>query len=173
MAFKHTEETKKKLSEMRKGERNPFYGKKHTPETLKKLSEATTRFNKNRTYDIEPMKLKIFDEIVCAYVAGLIDGEGSITAHHGRQVVYIYNCDEGLMRWLRRNVGRDYRVAHENGREPNYIWSAAAARDVYYLLTRVRRYLVIKQGRADIAMKALEEKYGERLERKEGSAHGR
>ena len=35
-----SEETKKKLSEANKGEKNPFYGKHHTEESKKKLSEA-------------------------------------------------------------------------------------------------------------------------------------
>lgn len=37
---KSTEETKKKLSEQRKGENNNFYGKHHTEEAKKKISEA-------------------------------------------------------------------------------------------------------------------------------------
>ena len=36
----HTEETKKKMSEVQKGENNPMYGKHHTEETKKKMSEA-------------------------------------------------------------------------------------------------------------------------------------
>lgn len=36
----HTEESKRKISEAMKGEKNPFYGKKHSEETRKKISEA-------------------------------------------------------------------------------------------------------------------------------------
>lgn len=43
MGFKHSEETKKQLSDLRKGkyskEDNPFYGKSHTSENIKLLSE--------------------------------------------------------------------------------------------------------------------------------------
>lgn len=35
---KQTEATKRKLSEARKGDKNPFKGKKHTPESLAKMS---------------------------------------------------------------------------------------------------------------------------------------
>lgn len=35
----HTEEVKHLMSENRKGENNPFFGKKHNPETIKKLKE--------------------------------------------------------------------------------------------------------------------------------------
>ena len=38
--FHHSEETKQKMSEARKGEKNTFYGKTHTDDTRKKMSEA-------------------------------------------------------------------------------------------------------------------------------------
>ena len=36
----HTEEARKKMSEAKKGENNPMYGKHHTEEARKKISEA-------------------------------------------------------------------------------------------------------------------------------------
>ena len=39
--FKHTLETRKKMSESRMGEKNGFYGKKHTEETKKKIVANT------------------------------------------------------------------------------------------------------------------------------------
>lgn len=39
--FKHSEETKEKLRQMRLGKNNPFFGKRHTPETKQKISDAT------------------------------------------------------------------------------------------------------------------------------------
>ena len=47
--LKHTEETKKKMSESRKGENHPLYGKHHTEETKKKISESL-KGNKNPNY---------------------------------------------------------------------------------------------------------------------------
>ena len=38
--FRHSEETRKKISESQKGENNPMYGKKHSEESRKKISEA-------------------------------------------------------------------------------------------------------------------------------------
>ena len=37
-----SEQTRKKISDSTKGEKNPFWGKKHTPETLEKLRIAST-----------------------------------------------------------------------------------------------------------------------------------
>lgn len=36
----HSDETRRKKSESKKGEKNSFYGKKHSDETKKKMSEA-------------------------------------------------------------------------------------------------------------------------------------
>ena len=53
---KHTEETRKKMSEKRKGENNPMYGRnrKHTEETKKKMSEShkgKVGANKGKTWE--------------------------------------------------------------------------------------------------------------------------
>jgi len=40
IGLKHSEETKKKISELNKGEKNSFYGKHHTEETKRKISES-------------------------------------------------------------------------------------------------------------------------------------
>ena len=45
--YRFTEETKKKLSELNKGENSPRYGKKTSEETKKKLSEANKGRNNN------------------------------------------------------------------------------------------------------------------------------
>jgi len=37
--LKHNDETKKKLSEMRKGERNPFYGRNHNPKLIERYKK--------------------------------------------------------------------------------------------------------------------------------------
>lgn len=38
--MKMSDESKRKMSEMKKGERNSFYGKKHTPEAIRKIKKA-------------------------------------------------------------------------------------------------------------------------------------
>ncbi len=58
----HTEETKKKISEAKKGkgagEDNPFYGKHHTEEARRKVSEA----NKGRTHTVSAEARKKISE---------------------------------------------------------------------------------------------------------------
>ncbi len=50
MGKKFSLEHRRKLSEARKGDKNPMFGKKHTPETLKKLSEARRRYYSNANH---------------------------------------------------------------------------------------------------------------------------
>lgn len=50
--FRHSEETRKKMSESQKGENNPMYGKIHSEETRKKISESM----KKKTHSEETRK---------------------------------------------------------------------------------------------------------------------
>ena len=65
--FEHTEETKHKLSEAMRGEKNPNYGKQHTEEHKRKLSE-TMKGEKNPNYGkqmSEEQKHKISEARKC------------------------------------------------------------------------------------------------------------
>ena len=43
----HSEETKKKMSESKMGEKNPWFGKKHSPETIEKMRKAALNRGRN------------------------------------------------------------------------------------------------------------------------------
>ena len=161
--FKHTDATKKLLSVMRKGEKNPFYGKKHTREVVEAMRARTVAFNKNRTYDIQPITIKIPSPEKLAYIAGLVDGEGSIAIKKDQAQVMVYNCFEPVMIWLKENVGGNYRVAHRNGRTPNYCWNIGGAKNVYFFLQALRPYIIIKSAQLETVYNYLFEKYGSRL----------
>ncbi len=54
VGYKHRDESKKKMSESRKGERNPFFGRKHSEESKQKIRDAVSGekscwYNKKRT----------------------------------------------------------------------------------------------------------------------------
>ncbi len=111
-----------------------------------------------------------------AYLAGLIDGEGTIGLYiknHRKDYslrLAVYNTDETLMDWLFFNIGG---AKHKVGsrRKPNhkqeYCWyvSSSTACD---LLKEVLPYLVIKRTRASIVIEAWENRCptprGERLD---------
>lgn len=58
---KLTEATKKKMSESRKGEKNPFYGKHHSEEARDKIIEA----NKHRKFHKHHTKPELIFEDIC------------------------------------------------------------------------------------------------------------
>jgi len=159
----HTEATKQKLSAMRKGAANPFFGKKHTPETRAKLASHLRSCSTNRTYDISPLSLMIPRDNDLAYLAGIIDGEGSIRFRRGRPFVAIYNSDANLKQWVKDKTGIDPTWQDFRGRVPGWQWCISAAADVYLLCDRLTPFLVVKKADAMAAMDHLDSKYGSRL----------
>lgn len=162
--MKHTEETKQKLSKIRKGNKNPFFGKKHTPETIAKM-RASCKQNCKGRLDLADVSIKLPTDLFdLGYFAGIIDGEGSIGLRKQRTFVAVYNNDATLMRWLEENIGGNVGWdADKRGREPNHQWNISAARDVHYLCKTMLPYLKIKKTVAQETMTYLENKYGERL----------
>jgi hypothetical protein len=161
--MKHTDETKQKLSDMRKGEKNPFFGQKHTQETKQKLAKVLREHNANRTYKITQSTIVVPDEIKMSYLAGIVDGEGTVGFRRKRPFVAIYNSNQELMEWLISNVGGTYSGTDKRGRVLGYTWSVQSARNVYVLCSALLPLLIIKREKANEVIKHLEEKYGERI----------
>jgi len=158
----HTQETKDKLSSMRKGANNPFFGRKHSEETKAKMRLWTRNMNAKRQYDIEDISIKIPSITDLAYIAGIIDGEGSISFKKDRPVISIYNTCDLLMDWLKINVGGVVRN-HSRGRVWCKEWYISSARDVYGLSTAIYGFLVIKRDRCEKVITFLKNKYGAKL----------
>jgi NUMOD3 motif len=53
---------------MRRGEANPFYGKKHTPEVIESFRQRARLTNARRHYDISQRSLKAFSDTEAAYL---------------------------------------------------------------------------------------------------------
>jgi hypothetical protein len=159
---RHTPETKAKLSEMRRGERNPFYGRRHTPEARAKISAATRHRNLTgqRAYEPSPQRIVLPGEDTLAYVAGLVDADGSIRFSGGRPFIAIYNTNASLIAWLVETFGYGCLSNGNMGREQVRAWRLSAARDVYALVGALRPRLIVKAEDADIALAWLRDKYG-------------
>lgn len=169
--MRHTQATRERLSALHSGERNPFFGLTHTPEVRARLSENARHRNRSRTYEPAPRRIALPDEATLAYVAGLIDADGSIrfkTDHstqkrRPRPRVVIYNTSRPLIEWWLETFQHGSVTNGNKGREQVLAWSIAGARDVYALLAAVRPWLIVKGADADIALVFLREKYTEEV----------
>jgi hypothetical protein len=93
-----------------------------------------------------------------AYLAGIIDGEGSFVLHnHGNHKfgcsLNVGNTDPRLLHWIQARFGGS--VRHE-GRasmrwKPVYRWKANAT-DLDTIITAVLPFLVIKRDRAELML---------------------
>lgn len=159
----HTKASKKKLSKMRKGAANPFYGKKHTQEAKDKMSKWTKEFNSKRQYDLAELSISFPCMKDRHYLAGIIDGEGSIRFHKERPFVAVYNCNKDLIDWLLIVVGGKISGKDKRGRQINYCWKIYRTRDVYWLLKLIINILIVKKEDAEKVMLHIENKYGTRI----------
>lgn len=165
--MRHTETTKQKLSDMRRGERNPMFGRKHTPEALKRIGVGARATNARRQYLPMPQRVVIPDETTLAYVAGLVDADGSIRFSGQRPFIAIYNTNAPLIQWLLDTFGCGNISNGNMGREQVVAWRLDRARDVYALVSALRPRLIVKAADADAALDHLRAKYGEEV-----MAHG-
>jgi len=114
-----------------------------------------------------PYTIKEYSIAQCAYLAGIVDGEGSIyigafssnpktgTPHYQTNIE-VNNTDKGLIEWL-VNVfgGRNHfytpKQTPKNSRRPIYRWVATGER-VTHLCEIMMPYLVIKRRQAEIML---------------------
>ena len=155
--MRHTEETKQKLSAMRRGPLNPFYGKKHTEE-FKARARLILRDHAGKS-TLAPQRLIVPIGITAAYLAGMIDADGSVRFRRGRPFVAVYNTYKPLIDWLVKTLGCGSVSKGNMGRELVQAWCITAARDVHALLGAVRPHLIVKAGDADAALAHLRDKY--------------
>ena len=162
--MEHTERTKRRLSRMRTGARNPFYGKIHSKSSKRKMGNILRTYKTNGTFDINPVTINLPIEPDIAYIAGIVDGEGSIGFHNGRApTIAVYNTSLELMRWLISKIGGTYSCGDKRGRTIQYVWHVQSTKNVYWLTQAMTPYLIVKLEKAKLVIKNLEGRYGDRL----------
>jgi len=106
-----------------------------------------------------------------AYLAGIIDGEGSIymgVNRHPRATLgfcyeihlEITNTDKKLIEWLMNKLGgRNVSWRPKRcDRSLCYYWAMAKLEDVYTVLKEVYPYLILKRERAEVAMNYIQKR---------------
>ncbi len=116
----------------------------------------------------------LHDPVMVGYVAGILDGEGSILGPP-RVVVTVTTTTESLAVTLRNLVGgtvsgpylyaRHKRFGNQVCRlKPQYHWNFSSQYEVFRLLKRVRPWLVVKAGEADRGISYFEQELKWRIE---------
>lgn len=97
------------------------------------------------------------DVAVRAYIAGLVDGDGSIARRRdGYWAVLVGMTDEPVIDWLAAFGGRKSLPYSPSGnRQTVWQWGVNRRRDVVHLLDAIRPYLIVKARRADECLNAL------------------
>lgn len=110
------------------------------------------------------------DEVINAYLAGIIDGEGHISINRNKNCpqrrrnpryqaeIAVVNTDIRLMEFLVENVGGSYyqRKKVKEWHKDTYSWkvTSTTARD---LCVKLLPYLLLKKGQAELIIKLYEE----------------
>jgi len=113
------------------------------------------------SHKIAPMRLKLpeFANDI-GYLAGILDGEGTICIHKGKRqqvIVSVANTDSGLMQWLSKigGVVAKRKPCKLSKKQP-YVWTICARRDAEAVLRLLSPFLKIKRVKALRALRALE-----------------
>jgi len=103
------------------------------------------------------------DDATLAYIAAMIDGEGSVQMYRGKRLslcVYIYNTSLDLMKWLAL-VGGVYVPRHTlPHRKQGYEWRVKGREDALALLMAVEPFMIIKKKQAHEAIEFLQREIG-------------
>lgn len=114
--FRHSEETKRKLSEARRGKNNPFYGKKHTKENIRRWSEMKTGSNNpcfGRTGKKNPMFGRHHSEAAKKIISKA--NKGKIISKTTREKISKGTSKEKNHNWLGKKA--KYSAFHERVRK--------------------------------------------------------
>jgi hypothetical protein len=109
-----------------------------------------------------PSQLRLPDAIGLAYLAGIVDGEGSIrSGGYNTKTdwqITVSNTDPNLMEWLKTIGGRVYvpsMASNQLGHKQCFTWSVHRSNEVVALLMALLPYLIIKREPARRALSAM------------------
>jgi transposase len=126
---------------------------------MKRLGIPTRHSSQYKEPKIDVSKLSETDK---AYIAGILDGEGSISILHDKRrrdpyvCIHIYNTSRDLMEWLSKKLNIEYRVKQDKqaraSRRTCYEIQVVRFLDVVELLKALVPYLIVKRSIAEHAL---------------------
>lgn len=116
----------------------------------------TRRLHPHKPYCLEPYEW--------AYIAGFLDGEGTLSSRYGsgRVGIEISASQNSLapLRYIQERLGGHVRF-RPNAYGGQWIWSLTKRRAVFDALTQLRPYLIVKKEEADVALDILCREWGD------------
>ena len=117
------------------------------------LSQAAQRLRIRRHRSTESLewvwRVQRLSDPDAAYIAGLIDGEGTIVARaNGQRVMSMGNTNLEVIEWLVAHVGGTFYHSPNGtglGKKPFWRWHLSRSRVVEALIERMRPYAIIKR----------------------------
>jgi hypothetical protein len=110
-----------------------------------------------------------------AYLAGIIDGEGTITIlqhrQHNRNTLVLRprlsaaNNHHGLLETIRQRHGGTLIINHRKpkpNKKPSYVWRICGAKELHEIIGNVLPYLIVKAVHAEVMMNYLESRISAR-----------
>jgi hypothetical protein len=103
-----------------------------------------------------------------AYMAGIIDGEGSIIMNYNKPktnpAILVANTHKGVLDWIQEKftaggLAVTYRNRHNPKWQDVYQLHIHGVKNVYDILTAIEPYLIIKKEKSIRARKFLKDKY--------------
>jgi hypothetical protein len=95
------------------------------------------------------------ENISWGYLAGIVDGEGSIvyTGVH-QPILTVANTNYELIKWLKRKLGGKtyFGKLQRSNYQICYLWRLHKRSEVYIVLNRILPYLIIKREAAEKAI---------------------
>ena len=102
-----------------------------------------------------------------AYLAGFLDGDGSITIYSNNRknpkvIIRFFNTNLDVINWIKNKLGRNCYYRQYSGsslsKKKQYQIAIQKSIDVYYLLKSMLPYLIVKKDIARKAIQILEER---------------
>ena len=97
-----------------------------------------------------------------AYIAGVFDGEGSLTLEQTvYRVTIAQKVDSGLLHWLRATLGAGFISSSLGGTNKDVgAYRIVEQRAVFEFLLGVQPYVIVKRARVETVLVALAKRYG-------------